>query len=153
MEARERQAALDVETKRYYDERAHPLPTLKLGDLVRVQHATTKLWDRVGIVVGIGHNRDYRVRTCGGAVMWRNRRFLRIQRPPAPEASQSPDSASIGDSDPPADAGPAVVPKQSVGACPSESRAGPARRRTRRAPGSQVRRSSRPRKAPNILDL
>ena len=83
MEARDRQAALETGSKAYYDQHAHPLRPLTMGESVRVQNAGTKLWDRVGIVIGIGRHRDYRVKTSSGAVMWRNRRFIRPQRPPA----------------------------------------------------------------------
>ena len=72
MDVRESQATIDAASKGYYDQRAHPLRPLKTGQHVRVQNSITKLWDRVGIVVGIGRHRDYHVKTGSGAVMWRN---------------------------------------------------------------------------------
>ena len=141
MEARDRQAVIDATAKGYYDARAHPLRPLQTGQLVRVQDTTTKLWDRVGTVVGIGRNRDYRVKMGGGAVMWRNRRFIRPQRstptaaPASTEPAQSPPSpshAKLPEPGPLSGAGRTVVPKPSGDIGPPASRAGPARRRSSR---------------------
>ena len=121
MKARDRQAVVDATAKGYYDVHAHPLRPLRTGQLVRVQDAITKLWDRVGTVVGIGHNRDYRVKLGGGAVMWRNRRFIRPQR-----STPDDEPASTGPTQPAASLPPAERPEPS-----------PARRRSsrnRRAP-------------------
>jgi hypothetical protein len=38
---------------------------------------TSKLWDKVGVVVSIGRYRSYRIKFASGSVLWRNRRFLR----------------------------------------------------------------------------
>ena len=141
MEARDRQAVIDATAKGYYDARAHPLRPLQTGQLVRVQDTTTKLWDRVGTVVGIGRNRDYRVKMGGGAVMWRNRRFIRPQRstptaaPASTEPAQSPPSpshAELPEPGPLSGAGRTVVPKPSGDIGPPANRAGPARRRSSR---------------------
>ncbi|XP_045122909.1 uncharacterized protein LOC123511252 [Portunus trituberculatus] len=73
--------AQDVEAR--YNNRAHPLPPLKIGSLVRIQNATTKRWDTVGTVMGVGRSRDYQVRMPSCRVWWRNRRFLRPVPSPA----------------------------------------------------------------------
>ena len=44
---------------------------------MRIQDPNSKLWDRVGQVVGIGRHRDYHVKLPSGRIYWRNRRFLR----------------------------------------------------------------------------
>ena len=82
IEARNRQAEIDEKTKQYHDEGAHPLKPIHIGESVRIQNPVSSLWDRVGTVVSIGHHRDYRIKLAGGAVMWRNRRFLRLIHPP-----------------------------------------------------------------------
>lgn len=136
MEARDRQAAIDATAKGYYDARSHPLRPLKTGQLVRIQDAGTKLWDRVGTVVGVGRNRDYRVKTGSGAVMWRNRRFIRPQRPAA-DAPSSNSPLSLTRNLPSNQ--PAQTP---VDNNPPTSEAGPT-----------PRRSGRSRTAPDRLDL
>ena len=65
------------DAKGRYDTTTHPLPPLRAGQEVRVQSPTTRLWDAVGVVVGIGRRRDYHIKMPSGRVWWRNRRFLR----------------------------------------------------------------------------
>ena len=48
-----------------------------IGTRVRIQDQTSKLWNKVGEVVGIGRHRDYHVKLPSGRIYWRNRRFLR----------------------------------------------------------------------------
>ena len=74
------QRAQDVTT--CYDQHARPLPELRVNDHVRIQDPLSHLWDKVGIVMGIGRSRDYQVRLPSGRVWWRNRRFLRPVTPP-----------------------------------------------------------------------
>ena len=133
MEARDRQAALETGSKAYYDQHAHPLRPLTMGESVRVQNAGTKLWDRVGIVIGIGRHRDYRVKTSSGAVMWRNRRFIRPQRPPASAPESTPSGPSplpppAPDTGPPAHMAGPPKPPIDIGPTPRRSN------RNRRAP-------------------
>ena len=77
MEGRDRQTALDAEIKFRCDEQARLLSPLPLGAHVRVRDPTSKLWDKVGVVVSIGRYRSYRIKFASGSVLWRNRRFLR----------------------------------------------------------------------------
>lgn len=77
MEAQERWAAIDASVKFRYDENARPLAPLFIGTDVRIRDPKSKLWDRVGVVVGIGRYRSYRVKFANGSVLWRNRRLLR----------------------------------------------------------------------------
>ena len=63
-----------------YNKNARPLPPIKIGTTVRIQDPTSKLWDRSGVVVSVGKNRDYRVKQPSGRTLWRNRRFLREDR-------------------------------------------------------------------------
>jgi hypothetical protein len=70
------------------NERARSFPPLRIGTPVRVQDTDTGLWDQIGIVIGIGDRRDYRIKKPSGRVLWSNRRFLRTDhtqeaRPPA----------------------------------------------------------------------
>jgi hypothetical protein len=68
--------ATDCATQRY-NECAHSYPPLRIGTPVRVQDTDTGLWDQIGIVIGIGDRRDYRIKKPSGRVLWSNRRFLR----------------------------------------------------------------------------
>jgi len=83
-ESCDRRAAtrLQEETARY-DAHVRPLPPLELDAVVRVQDQTTKRWDKVGTVMGIGKSRDYLVKMPSGRVWWRNRRFLRPSTSPS----------------------------------------------------------------------
>ncbi len=72
--------------KLYYDKNAADLSPLDQGDHVKVQDPKTKLWDKVGLVLSSGRNRDYHVVTDSGKSYWRNRRFLRPV--PTPGASE-----------------------------------------------------------------
>ncbi|TRY68991.1 hypothetical protein TCAL_13737, partial [Tigriopus californicus] len=60
-----------------YDKRSRPLTPLTIGQTVRLQNYSSKRWDRIGIIVGIGKHRDYHLKTPSGRVYWLNRRFLR----------------------------------------------------------------------------
>ena len=84
----------------YYNSSARRLPQLKIGSRVDLQDPATGLWNRVGVIVGVGQRRTYLVKTASGRVYWRNRRFLRPYRPlmetgaqlraPAPAAAAGP---------------------------------------------------------------
>ena len=76
-EADARRAKLSEKARDYYDRSAMELKPFKVGERVRIQDPTTKLWDRVGDVVGVGRFRDYHVKLPSNRIYWRNRRFLR----------------------------------------------------------------------------
>ena len=84
-----RAAASDEAARDAYDLHARPLPTLRVGQRVRIQDATTQRWDKVGVIMGTGRTRNYTVRLPSGRVWWRNRRFLR----PVPSPPDVPDEA------------------------------------------------------------
>lgn len=77
MAARDRQSDLNDASKERYDESAKSLSPLSIGATVQVQNPKTKSWDGIGVIVGIGRYRSYRIKSPSGSVMWRNRRFLR----------------------------------------------------------------------------
>ena len=66
---------------RIYNQQAHTLPELEVGNHVAIQNPTTKLWDTYGTVTNIGPYRKYFVKTQSGTVFIRNRRFIRKRRP------------------------------------------------------------------------
>ena len=68
--------------KTAYDQHAHPLRPLRVGDSVRVKDADSKRWDKQGIIVSVGVSSDYRVKMQNGRIYWRNRNFLRLVYPP-----------------------------------------------------------------------
>lgn len=76
MDARDRQADIDVAVKTRYDAHAKPLSRLPIGAQVRIQDPKSKKWSHVGVIVGLGRYRDYRIKFASGSVLWRNRRFL-----------------------------------------------------------------------------
>lgn len=75
---------LREQAKMRHDTSTRSLPLLHLGGYVDVQDNVPGRWSLVGMIVGIGHRRDYLVRMGSGRILWRNRRFLRPHRPMAP---------------------------------------------------------------------
>ena len=72
-----------------YNSHASPLARIAVGQQVRIQDATMKRWDKIGIVMGHGRLRQYEVRLPSGRVWFRNRRrHLR----PVPTISDSTSS-------------------------------------------------------------
>ena len=53
------------------------LPELNIGQRVAVQDKTSKRWTDQGEVVAADRKRSYSVKLDSGAVVWRNRRFLK----------------------------------------------------------------------------
>lgn len=126
MEARNRQVEIDSKTRVYHDESALPLKPIRIGESVRIQNPVSHLWDRVGTVVSVGRYRDYRIKLGGGAVMWRNRRFLRILHP-SPGATGPSIPASMADPN----ADPNAVPERAQSSShtgSTENRGNPTRR-------------------------
>ena len=81
-EEAEQQAIKTTEdTKSFYNAHAHSLPDINVGSHVALQNQMTKLWNIYGTVVAIGPHRRYHVKTNGGRVLVRNRRFLRHRTP------------------------------------------------------------------------
>ena len=82
-----------------YNRSVKSLPPLKVADEVRMQDPITKQWDRTGVVVGVGRNRDYNIKTPSGRVYWRNRRFLRLLHVPASSDVTSGSVPAVADGD------------------------------------------------------
>ena len=61
--------------------KADKLPELSPGQRVAVQDKTSKKWSDFGVIVDSPRKRSYHVKLDSGAVVWRNRRFLK----PTPE--------------------------------------------------------------------
>ncbi|XP_037774030.1 uncharacterized protein LOC119570301 [Penaeus monodon] len=81
-----RAAARAGHVKSQYNKHARPLPKLSVGDYVHIQNTDAHRWDKVGVAMGCGRNRDYEVQHPSGRVWWRDRRFLR----PIPDPSIDP---------------------------------------------------------------
>ena len=82
------QRSRDVRAE-HFNRTAHPLLPFNVGNHVLIQHPDTKRWSTPGIIVEVGPNRDYLVKTAAGRVFRRNRRHLRkiipvLPGPPAP---------------------------------------------------------------------
>lgn len=88
------QRARRTEEKRaeYFNRKAHPLPELTVGSHVLIQHPQTKRWATPGVIVEVGPNRDYLIKTPAGRIFRRNRRLLRRLIPvmPAKAAHRHP---------------------------------------------------------------
>ena len=73
-------AAQQQQTIERYDSSARNHRPLLIGQRVLVQDPRSGLWDRTGVVTGIGKRRDFLIRLPSGRILWRNRRYLRPQR-------------------------------------------------------------------------
>ncbi|XP_063588626.1 uncharacterized protein LOC134765771 [Penaeus indicus] len=81
-----RAAARAGHVKSQYDKHAQSTSQVECRRSCRIQNTDTHRWDKVGVIMGCGRNRDYEVRLPSGRVWWRNRRFLR----PIPDPSVDP---------------------------------------------------------------
>jgi hypothetical protein len=99
--ARERQAEAQAASKLRYDSHTRPLSPLSIGQMVRIQDPSSKLWSHVGVIVAVGCYRSYRIKFASGSVLWRNRRFLRpIVATPSEEAGDADEHPGVdGDGD------------------------------------------------------
>lgn len=90
-ECDEKAEDLKAKTTDRYNMSAVPLTALKIGNYVDIQDHATRLWASTGVIVAVGHRRDYLIRLSSGRILWRNRRFLRLHRPhaPGPRATES----------------------------------------------------------------
>ncbi len=64
-----------------YNQHAHSLSDLHVGNHVAMQNTNSKMWDIYGTITAIGPYRRYFVKTQAGRVLVRNRRFLRKRSP------------------------------------------------------------------------
>jgi len=91
----EHQAAIERRAKAIEDhqlsiQKPDRLPPLAVGQRVAVQDATTKRWTKQGVILEQTKRRGYRVKLDSGAVMLRNRKFLKpMPAKAAPTASAS----------------------------------------------------------------
>ncbi|TRY61872.1 hypothetical protein TCAL_12283, partial [Tigriopus californicus] len=67
----------DKRPKTLFDRQSKNLQVLTVGDLVAILDSKSGTWSIYGKVVEAGENRRYFVRTNSGAVLCRNRKFLR----------------------------------------------------------------------------
>ncbi|MFO0203429.1 MAG: hypothetical protein ACK528_09905, partial [Alphaproteobacteria bacterium] len=77
----------------HFNRRAHTLPPFTVGNHVLIQHPISKRWETTGVIVEVGPNRDYLVKTPAGRIFRRNRRFLRRRVPVMPAAAGPPAAA------------------------------------------------------------
>lgn len=74
-----------------FNHTAHTLPLLDIGQHVAIQHLITKRWSTPGVIVEVGANRDYLIKTTAGRLFRRNRRFLRHLIPTMPTGAVAND--------------------------------------------------------------
>ncbi len=87
----DRRAADRTEQVKTRYERAHPPPSVHVGQSVRIKNPTSRRWDKVGVVMGIGRTGDFEVLLPSGRVRWRNRRFLY----PVPQSVNPPPQSPV----------------------------------------------------------
>ena len=104
-EAEQRALHHQDQVEKHYNQHARDLPELSIGSKVAVHNSCTKLWDIYGNITAIGPYRRYHIKTAGGRILIRNRRYIRRRFPaappgyqhailPAPAPSPTPDSAT-----------------------------------------------------------
>jgi hypothetical protein len=83
-----------------YDAHSRNIKPFSIGTPVRIQNPASKQWDKQGVIISAGSNRDYKIRLSNGRVYWRNRRFVRRNYPTdhsSPEAtSATKNGAGLG---------------------------------------------------------
>ncbi|TRY66046.1 hypothetical protein TCAL_14116 [Tigriopus californicus] len=92
-EADQRAELLRRKAKEHHDARVKELPSLQIGDIVRIQNRETKIWEVLGEIEKCVPQRwSYMLRTESGRLKWRNRKFLCQQdvRVPKPRANPDP---------------------------------------------------------------
>ena len=72
----------------YYNRKVNPLPDLSVGNNIAIQHPVSKNRTKPVIVIEVGQNRDYLVKTSSGRIFRLNRKFLRHQVPVVTSPSQ-----------------------------------------------------------------
>lgn len=108
-----RAAARAAQVQAHYDQHAKPLPKLCIGATVRIQDPASLRWDKVGVVMGRGRNRDYSVRLPSGRVWRRNRRFLRPVPPCSEDLSNIPVVPCLDETKPSTSLNPPIAPRRS----------------------------------------
>ena len=90
---KEEKAAHSTEDKvqALYNQHAHDLTDLKVGNSVAVQKSLSNLWDIYGTITSIGPHHRYFIKTHSGRVLVQNRRFIRKR---LPLSSGAPDNES-----------------------------------------------------------
>ena len=91
----------------HYNKTAHQLPPFSIGDHVVIQHPISKCWSTPAVVVEIGPNRDYLLKTPAGRLFRLNHRLLRKRILVLPGTKSAPTPM------PPSPAPPEVSPKNS----------------------------------------
>ena len=71
-EAKQQTEVTREASQRYYNTGAHPLPEIQVGTNVAVQDHRTRLWDTYGVVIAIGLQCQYHVKTQKGSILARN---------------------------------------------------------------------------------
>ena len=99
----------------HYNATTHDLQPLEKGNHVLIQHHLTKQWDTPGVIIDVGANRDYLIKTTSGRIYRRNRRFLRKRIAVLPGPPPAAQPAIIG---PPALAIPAAALPPALPAVP-----------------------------------
>ena len=100
-------SSTQAKSEAYYNQQAHDLPDLQVGNHVAIQDPDSKLWDVYGVVTAIGPYRRYFVKTQSGRVFVRNHRFLRKQ---IAVSIATPEGGPAPPSDPPAQLNPPQPP-------------------------------------------
>ena len=128
------------EAKERYDYTARHLPPLHMAACVDIQDQANGLWEKAGVIVGIGSHRDYLVKMGSGHIMWRNRKFLRPRRPMLPE--------TLLDSTPST-----AVKSRDISRSPAPPRPPPRVDTGRQPDAQQPRRSTRQRRTPQRMQM
>ena len=79
----------------FYNQHTHPLKDITVGSHVAIQNPQTKAWEIYGIVTEINPQRRYYIKTKGGRVLVRNRRFLRQRLPTSIPETTLPSSQAL----------------------------------------------------------
>lgn len=81
VQCEEKRGEIRRRTEDRYNLASKSLPEFEVGSHVNVQDYHTGRWQTTGTIVEVGKNRQYLVKKNTGALIWRNRRFIRRHHP------------------------------------------------------------------------
>ena len=70
-----------IQLQQSYNQHAHELSTLQVGNHVAIQNPSSRMWGICGVITALGPFRRYFVKTESGCVLVRNCRFLHKRSP------------------------------------------------------------------------
>lgn len=82
----------DEKQKAYYNSSARELPELQPGEHIAMYNPNKKIWDTYGKITKLINKRRYEIKLNNGAILQRNRKYLRTRHPASTLEHRKPDN-------------------------------------------------------------